>query len=370
MCSAKIYDYIDDKVLEEIINVLNNDGLIIFPTDTVYGIACNSFSDKAINRLFKAKNRSFNKPIGVLTDSVSKIEMISNQINSYEKELIDKYFPGNLTIILDKKENVSNILTSGKQTIGVRIPNNEIALKILKSYPYPLATTSVNLSGCKEGTEVKDFINEFKNKVEIIIDGGKSKEIPSTIVRIIDNELNVIRGGDLMKNISLYIPNIEDYWYEKKIQSDPLTMSYNAGYDVSYYGYDYDTGCIDFPKKRWQEIYDRRLKDKKYFAYIKDNDLNEFVGYVNYQYNNKDNRYECGILIESIYRGKGYSKTALKLLCDAAKNNGIKELYDNFEIDRGNTLDIFKDIGFRVVKEQTWKKFNKDVKGVLVKIEL
>lgn len=197
MCSAKIYDYIDDKILEEIINVLNNDGLIIFPTDTVYGIACNSFSDKAINRLFKAKNRSFNKPIGVLTDSVSKIEMVSNQINSYEKELIDEYFPGNLTIVLNKKENVSNILTSNKQTIGVRIPDNEIALKILKSYPYPLATTSVNLSGCKEGTQVKDFINEFKNKVEIIIDGGKSKDIPSTIIRVENNKINIIRNGTL-----------------------------------------------------------------------------------------------------------------------------------------------------------------------------
>ena len=108
----------------------------------------------------------------------------------------------------------------------------------------------------------------------------------------------------------------------------------------------------------------------KYFAYIKDNDLNEFVGYVNYHYNKNDKRYECGILIDSQHRGKGYSKDALKLLCDEAKANGIIELYDNFEIDRYNTLSVFEQVGFEVVEEETWKKFGKDVKGVLVKIKL
>lgn len=170
-----------------------------------------------------------------------------------------------------------------------------------------------------------------------------------------------------MKNISLYIPKLEDYWYEAKIQLDPKSMNYNAGYDVSYYGYHYDTGCIDFPKEKWQESFDRRKKENRFFAYIKDNNTNTYVGYVNYHYNKSDKRYECGIVIESKYRGKGYSKQALKLLCNTAKNNGVKELYDNFEIDRGNALDIFKDVGFEIVEEQTWKKFNKDVKGVLVR---
>lgn len=170
-----------------------------------------------------------------------------------------------------------------------------------------------------------------------------------------------------MKNISLYIPNLEDYWYEEKVLSDSLSMSYNSGYDVSYYGYHYDTGCIDFPEKRWKETFDKRIKENRYFAYIKDNDINEYVGYVNYHYNKIDKRYECGIVIESKYRGKGYSKIALQLLCNIAKRNGIKELYDNFEIDRDNTLNIFESVGFKIVEEQNWKKFNKIVKGVLVK---
>ena len=170
-----------------------------------------------------------------------------------------------------------------------------------------------------------------------------------------------------MKHISLYVPKLEDYWYEQKIQSDPLTMSYNAGYDVLYYGYHYDTGCIDFPEERWKEMYNRRIHERSYFAYIKDDDINEYVGYVNYNYNRNDDRYECGILIESKYRSNGYSKLALNLLCEIAKNNGINELYDQFEIDRDKTLDIFKSVGFEVREEKVWKKFDRNVEGVLVK---
>ena len=173
-----------------------------------------------------------------------------------------------------------------------------------------------------------------------------------------------------MKNIELVIPKLNQYSYEQKLESDPKIMSYNAGYDVSYFGYHYNTGCIDFPKEKWQDTYNSRIENNKFFAYILDEDLKQFVGYVNYHYNKSDDRYECGVLIEDKYRGKGYSTKALKLLCEEAKNNGIKTLYDNFEIDRDNTLKVFEKVGFKIVSNQTWKKFDKDVNGVLVKIDL
>ena len=198
----KIFNQINDEIIKEIINVLDNDGLIIFPTDTVYGIACNSFSDKGIYKLYKAKNRDFNNPIGVLTDSIDKIKLVTSSINKTEEKLINKYFPGNLTIVFNKNDNVSSLLTSNKNTIGIRIPNNDIALQILKNYPYPLATTSVNISGKKEGNKIEDFINEFKDKVDIIIDGGKTLEKPSTIVRVEDNNIKILRQGNLKIDIN------------------------------------------------------------------------------------------------------------------------------------------------------------------------
>ena len=198
----KIYNQINDEIIKEIKNVLDNDGLIIFPTDTVCGIACNSFSDKGIYKLYKAKNRDFNNPIGVLTDSIDKIKLVTSSINKTEEKLINKYFPGNLTIVFNKNDNVSSLLTSNKNTIGIRIPNNDIALQILKNYPYPLATTSVNISGKKEGNKIEDFIDEFKDKVDIIIDGGKTLEKPSTIVRVEEDNIKILRQGNLKIDIN------------------------------------------------------------------------------------------------------------------------------------------------------------------------
>ncbi len=184
--------------IKEIMEVLDNDGVIIFPTDTVYGIGCNCFSTNAIKKLFSFKERDINKPINVLTDSIDKINLVARNINEKEKDLIDKYLPGDLTIILDKKEEVPDILTANLDTVGVRIPNNDIALTILSNYKYPLATTSVNISGNSPGIEVDDFIEEFKNKVDIIVDGGKSKiGISSTIVRVDNDNVNILRQGNL-----------------------------------------------------------------------------------------------------------------------------------------------------------------------------
>ncbi len=172
-----------------------------------------------------------------------------------------------------------------------------------------------------------------------------------------------------MKNIELVIPKLKEYSYEQKLESDPETMSYNAGYDVSYSGYHYDTGCIDFFEETWKETYKKRKKENRYFAYIKDCDINEYVGYVNYQYNKNDKIYECGILIENKYRKKGYSKDALRLLVKQAYKDGIEYLYDTFEKDREKVLKIFIDLGFEIYKETTWKKFDKSVNGVIVRIK-
>lgn len=207
------------------------------------------------------------------------------------------------------------------------------------------------------------LLEEIDNNDLMVVDKFLSEEIPGFNISM----CAIVKKKNVKKNLELYVPKLEDYWYEQKLNEDEKTMSYNAGYDVSYYGYHYDTGCIDFPKERWKIKYDKRKQENMFFAYIKDISLNKYVGYCNYYYNSDSNRYECGILIEYKYRKKGYSKSALKLLCETAFKNGIKKLYDNFEKDRdNNTLKLFKEVGFKVVEELKWKKFNKCVNGVLV----
>ena len=111
-------------------------------------------------------------------------------------------------------------------------------------------------------------------------------------------------------------------------------MSYNAGYDESYEGYNYDTGCILFNKEKWIKL----INDNNvYFAYIKDCNIDKYIGYVNYYLNKESNNYVCSILIEYKYQSKGYAKEALKLLLKEAYKNGIEYLYDSFEKERGHT---------------------------------
>ncbi len=192
-------DNIDESELNKIKKILDNDGVIIFPTDTVYGIACNCFSEKAIKKIFDIKKRPANKPINVLSNSLDKIKLVSKNISEKEEFLINEYMPGALTIILDKNEKVPDILTAGLETIGVRIPKNNISLRILESVSYPLATTSANISGDSAGIKITDFLEEFDGVVDVIIDGGETDlKVASTIVRVeSDNKLKIIREGTL-----------------------------------------------------------------------------------------------------------------------------------------------------------------------------
>ena len=167
--------------------------------------------------------------------------------------------------------------------------------------------------------------------------------------------------GDGMKNISLYIPNVEDLWFREECLSDPKTMEYNAGLDVKYNGYHYDTGCIDFPKQMHESWYNKKMSNPNfYYAYIKDLDLDEFIGEVNFNKDDTTLKASMGIVINSKYRGKGYMRDSMSLLIKEAKNKGVKVLTDAVPISRESALKVFKDLGFIVVNSYQDKKFDKE----------
>jgi sua5/yciO/yrdC/ywlC family protein len=200
----KYFDWtnkIDEKELKEVIEVLDNDGLVIFPTETVYGIASKATSLKAVDKLYEAKKRPRDKAINIMvgdSKDISKYAKINSEI---EAKIIEEFMPGGITLILDKVDDFGEGFTLSNNTIGVRIPNNTIALKILKNISFPLTVPSANISNKPSGTEVKDIIDDFKNTVDIIIDGGKSVDsIPSTIVRVEDNKINILRQGKISED--------------------------------------------------------------------------------------------------------------------------------------------------------------------------
>lgn len=193
----KIYNLQNIDFLE-IEKFLKAGELIIYPTDTVYGIGGIISSKDTIKNIYKAKERSFKSPLIVLVSDIEKIEEIAyieEKNREAIKKLITNFWPGGLTIILKKKEWVPNIMTADGDTVGVRMPALDVALEIIKSAGGLLPTTSANISGEKTPRAYEELSEKFKERVDIIVDGGKSPlGTESTIIDMSD-EPKILRLG-------------------------------------------------------------------------------------------------------------------------------------------------------------------------------
>ena len=189
---TKIVTELNNDIKEEILK----DNLIIFPTETVYGIGANALSEKAVNKIFEVKTRAKNNPLIVHLKDKSEIEkyaIISNQI---EQKLIDAFMPGPFTIVLKKKEIIPSCVTANMDSVGIRIPIHQMAHDFLELVNVPIAAPSANISSRPSGTKVADIKDEFDSLVPYIIDNGEATiGLESTVVKVIDNIPTILRPG-------------------------------------------------------------------------------------------------------------------------------------------------------------------------------
>ena len=184
--------------LEQPAEIIRNGGIVLFPTETVYGIGTNGLDETAIKKLFKIKQRPLNKPISLLVNSIDMINKIAKDITEIEYSIIKEFFPGPLTIVLKKKDIVPNILTANNNTVGIRMPSNDIALKLIEYTGFPIATSSANISSQPSGTRLQDIIKDFDEKADYFIDGKISKTgFASTIIKVTDGIPNILRQGPI-----------------------------------------------------------------------------------------------------------------------------------------------------------------------------
>lgn len=188
----------DFTKLEEPAQIIKNGGIVVFPTETVYGIGANALNAEAVKKIYEIKKRPLSKPITLLVNSIDMIERVAKDITPFEYAIIKKFFPGPLTIILQKKDVVPDIVTSGGSTVGIRMPANEIALELINRAGVPLATPSANISDKPSKTNIKNVMSDFPEGVDCFIDGGKSKiGVASTIVQVIDGVPHILRQGTI-----------------------------------------------------------------------------------------------------------------------------------------------------------------------------
>ena len=184
--------------LEEIAEIIKKGGIGIVPTETVYGIGANGLDGKAVEKIYLAKGRKQDNPINLLVNNIEMVEKVAKNITELEYKLMKAFFPGPFTIILNKKDIVPNIVTANQNTVGVRMPKNDIALKLIEYAGVPIAAPSANISGKPSGTDFKDIYNDFKDKVDFMIDGGESNiGIESTIIKVINNIPHILRPGSI-----------------------------------------------------------------------------------------------------------------------------------------------------------------------------
>ncbi|WP_203256442.1 L-threonylcarbamoyladenylate synthase [Hyunsoonleella ulvae] len=186
------------KDIAKAVALLNNNELVAIPTETVYGLAGNIYSETAIKAIFNTKQRPLFNPLIVHIPNIEYLENVVSYIPEKARLLAEQFWPGPLTMVLPKKDVIPDIITAGKDTVAVRIPNHPVTLELLKTLDFPLAAPSANPFNRISPTTAQHVEAYFKNNIKMVLDGGSCRKgIESTIVGFENNEPIIYRLGSL-----------------------------------------------------------------------------------------------------------------------------------------------------------------------------
>jgi len=257
-------DTTNTEELKKVCNLIKNGEIIIFPTETVYGIGANALDEEAVGKIFIAKGRPQDNPLIVHVAEKKKIEEIAEITSKVEKKLINKFMPGPFTIILKKKEIIPNIVTAGLNTVAVRIPSSVVARGIISLSGVPIAAPSANISGRPSGTNIEDIRKELEEKVSAIVDTGEvDGGLESTVVKVIDEVPVILRPGlitpeDIEKVIGTV--RVEEIVFEK-IEDDRKIESPG----IKYRHYSPETKCkVIYCEDKLDQIFYINREVRKY----------------------------------------------------------------------------------------------------------
>ena len=217
--------------------------IVLFPTETVYGIGANALDEKAVNKIFEAKGRASDNPLIVHIASIDMLNNLVQEIGEVEEKLINNFWPGPLTIIFNRKGCVPNNVTAGLNTVGIRMPSNKIARKLIEFANLPIAAPSANISGRPSGTKIEDITGELDGKVDYILDSGMVDiGLESTVIRVIKNKVHILRPGKIT------VQDIEDLGIdvivEKQIMEECNPKEKVMSPGMKYRHYAPNTKCL------------------------------------------------------------------------------------------------------------------------------
>ena len=183
-----------EKEIDEIVAALKAGELVIFPTDTLYGVGADPFNESSVKKVFIAKNRPFDMPLSLAVSNEKMMESVA-VLNENARKLIRRFLPGPLTVMLTKKPTIPDILTSGSNQVGIRIPDHPFAIRLIDRFG-PITATSANLHSHPDPIDAPMAQKDLKGHAQICVDCGKTKHgAGSTIVDVSDGAVEIIRKG-------------------------------------------------------------------------------------------------------------------------------------------------------------------------------
>ena len=182
------------RLIRKAIEVLNDGGIIVYPTDTVYGIGCDLFNKRAIEKIYEIKKRSVKQPFSFVCSDLSDISQYA-VVSNYTYKIMRHFLPGPYTFILGASKLVPKILLPKRKTVGIRVPDNKICLTLVSKFGHPIISTSVKSKQNEIMADPVDMHEELKNKVDLVIDGGILGSELSSVISLVDDIPEVVREG-------------------------------------------------------------------------------------------------------------------------------------------------------------------------------
>ncbi|MBQ7104659.1 MAG: threonylcarbamoyl-AMP synthase [Bacilli bacterium] len=338
---TKIFDFkkeINSEELKQAAKSIRNGNLVIFPTETVYGIGANALNYKAVDNIFLAKGRANDNPLIVHIADFDMLDDLVDNISPLEKKLMDAFMPGPFTLILKKKDIIPNNVSANLDTVGIRMPANKIAHDFIKEANIPIAAPSANISSRPSGTNIEDIKEEFNNKVDIIIDGGDtSVGLESTVVKVIDGVPTILRPGKITPEDIIEIIGIcklSDNLFKKAdgiVESPGMKYKHYAPNNKCILIYSEDENkLIDLVQKNIKSktliIGNEKHKDKydsyKYLSYgITLDDISHNI----FSLLRKADKYEPDLIIIEGVKKEGLGIAIMNRLIRASSYNYIEE---------------------------------------------
>jgi len=190
-------DYSD--AVKEAVSVLESGGVVIYPTDTLYGIGGNALDENIVRRVFEIKERPLTKPLPMIARNMNWVKELV-YVNRRQEAILEKVWPGRVTAVLSKREMVPDLLTAGHKTVGVRVPDHQFLDEILKRFGYPLISTAANVSGDEPTSDINEIIDIFSQRLlkqpDLVLDVGiLSKSDPSAVIDLTGSKPKILRIG-------------------------------------------------------------------------------------------------------------------------------------------------------------------------------